>query len=72
MLMVRERIDKLTESGGLLSEVQGGFRKGRRTEDNSFMLQRLIEMVKGRNEELFVAFVDVAKAYDRGNRKKMF
>ena len=36
------------------------------------MLERLIEMVKGRKEEIFVAFLDMEKAYDRVNRKKLF
>ena len=62
MLMVRERIDKWTEDSGMLGEIQGGFRRGRRTEDNL-----LIEMVKGRKEEIFVAFLDMEKAYDRVN-----
>ena len=57
MLMVRERIDKWTEDSGMLGEIQGDFRRGRRTEDNLFMLERLIEMVKGRKEEIFVAFL---------------
>ena len=61
MLMVRERIDKWTEDSGMLGEIQGGFRKGRRTEDNLFMLERIIEMVKGRKEEIFMAFLDMAK-----------
>ena len=72
MLMVRERIDKWTEDSGMLGEIQGGFRRGRRTEDNLFMLERLIDMVKGRKEEIFVAFLDMEKAYDRVNRKKLF
>ena len=70
MLMVRERIDKWTEDSGMLGEIQCGFR--RRTEDNLFILERLIEMVKGRKEEIFVAFLDLEKAYDRVNRKKLF
>ena len=56
----------------MLGEIQGGFRRGRRTEDNLFMLERLIEMVKGREEEIFVAFLDKEKAYDRVNRNKLF
>ena len=56
----------------MLGEIQGGFRRGRRTEDNLFMLERLIEMVKGKKEEIFVAFLDMEKAYDRVNRKKLF
>ena len=49
------------------------FRRGRRTEDNLFMLERLIEMVKkGRKEDIFVAFLDMEKTYDQVNRKKLF
>ena len=48
MLMVRERTDKWTEDSGIPGEIQGGVRRGRRTENNMFMLERLIEMVKGR------------------------
>ena len=40
MLMVRERIDKWTEDSRMLCEIQGGFRRGRRIEDNLFMLER--------------------------------
>ena len=40
MLMVRERIDKWTEDSGMLGEIQGGFRRERRTEDNLFTERR--------------------------------
>ena len=56
---------------GMLGEIHVGFRRGRTTEDNLFMLEMLIEMVKGRKEEIFVAFLDIEKAYDRVNRKKL-
>ena len=46
MMMVRERINQWDEDSGLLGEVQGGFKSGRRAEYNLFMLERLIEMVK--------------------------
>ena len=69
---MRERIDKWTEDSGMLGEIQGGFRRGRHTEYNLVMLERLIEMVKGRKKEIFVAFVDMEKAYDRVNRKTLF
>ena len=64
MLMVRERIVKWTEDSG--------FRRGMCTEDNLFMLKRLIEMVKGRKEEILVVLLDMEKAYDRVYRKKLF
>ena len=50
-----------------MGQVQGGFRRGMRTEDNLFMIEMLIEMVTvGKNE----MFVDLEKAYDRVNSKK--
>ena len=51
---------------------KGGLRRGRRTDDNLFMLERMIEMAKVRKECLYVAFIDMKKAYDRVNRKKLF
>ena len=56
----------------MMGEIQDGFRRGRRTEDNVFMIERIIELVKGRNEEIFVAFLDMEKTYDRVNRKTPF
>ena len=69
MLMVRERIDKWTEDSGVMGEIS---EEGGSTENNLFMLERLIEMMKGRKEEIFVAFLDMEKAYDRVNGKKLF
>ena len=48
----------------MLGDIQGGFRMGRRTEDNLFMLERMIEMAKVRKDCLFVPFIDMEKAYD--------
>ena len=42
------------------------------TEDNLFMLERVIEMAKVRKECLFVAFIDMEKAYDRVDRRRLF
>ena len=72
MLMVRERIDKWTEDSGMLGEIQGGFRRGRRTEDNLFMLERLIEMVKGRRRRYLWHFWIWRKHMIEVNRKKLF
>ena len=64
MLMVRERIYKWTEDNGMLGKIQCAFRRGRRTEDNLFMLERLIDMVKGWKKEIFVEFLDMEKPYN--------
>ena len=47
MMVVRKRIKEWVEESGML-DIQGGFRRGRRTEDNLFMLERMIEMAKVR------------------------
>ena len=68
----RERINEWVEKSGMLGDIQGGFRRGRSTEGNLFMLERMIEMAKVRKECLFVAFIDMEKAYDRVDRRKLF
>ena len=72
MMIVRDRINEWVEETGMLGDVQGGFRRGRRTEDNLFMLERMMEMAKVRGECLYIGFMDMEKAYDRVNRRKLF
>ena len=50
MMVLRERINGWVEESGMLGDIQGGFRMGRRTEDNLFMLERMIEMAKVRKD----------------------
>ena len=58
----RERLNGWVEESGMLGDrYTGGFKMGRRTEGNLFMLERKIEMVKVRKECLFVAFIDMEK-----------
>ena len=45
-----------------------GSRIWRKAEDNLLMLERMIEMAKVRKDRLFVAFIDMEKAYDRVHR----
>ena len=72
MMLIRDSINGWVEESGMLGDVQGVFRRGRRTDANLFMLERMIEMAKVRKECLYVAFIDMEKAYDRVNRKKLF
>ena len=72
MMVLSERINGWVEESDMLGDIQGGFRKGWRTEDNLVMLESMSEMVKVRKECLMVAFIDMEIAYDRVNRKKLF
>ena len=71
MMVVRERINEWVEESGMIGDIQGGSRRGRRTEDTLFMLERMIEMAKVRKECLFVAFIPMEKACDRVDRRKL-
>ena len=42
IIIMRDRVNIWEEESGMLGEVQGGFRKGRRTNDNLFIMERLI------------------------------
>ena len=70
MMVLRERINGWLEGGREwhARRYTGGLRMEPRTEDNLFMLERMIEMAKVRKDCLFVAFIDMEKAYDRVNR----
>ncbi|KAG0412358.1 hypothetical protein HPB47_010498 [Ixodes persulcatus] len=52
------------EEEGLLTERQGGFRRGRRLEDQLFTLTQCIEAARKEQRTLICCFLDVAKAYD--------
>ena len=72
MMVLRERINGRVEESGMLGDIQGGFRMGRRTWDNLFMLERMIDMLKVRKECRFVAFIVMEKANGRVNRNQLF
>ena len=59
MIIVRDRMNRWVEESGMLGDVQGGFKKGRRAKDNIFIVDRLIEMTRRRKACLLVAFIDM-------------
>ena len=66
------RILEVNENFSLLSNNQIGFLKGYRTADHVLLIDIVInEIVHRQRKRLFVAFVDLKKAYDRVNRKFM-
>ncbi|KAH6945920.1 hypothetical protein HPB50_010670 [Hyalomma asiaticum] len=52
------------ETQGPLTELQNGFRRNRRGEDNLFVLIQSIEVARRESRGLVACFLDVAKAYD--------
>ena len=54
-----------------LGEEQGGFRRGRGCVDQVFALRTIIEKYLETKKDVFIAFMDLEKAYDRVDRGAM-
>ena len=55
---------KEVEEKRILSEGQAGFRNVRSTLDNVYVLNHIIQRVKGKREKLYSMFVDLKAAFD--------
>ncbi|XP_077564602.1 uncharacterized protein LOC144180069 [Haemaphysalis longicornis] len=66
--MQESRLQRWAERRGVLGKLQAGFRVGRRIEDNLFVLTQCIEIALQTVSPLYVAFLDISKAYDLVNR----
>ena len=63
MEVIIDRLRFVTE--GLIGEEQCGFRRGRGCVDQVFVMKQMSEKFICKNRELYVAFMDLEKAYDR-------
>ena len=55
-----------------ICDEQGGFRRGRGCVDQVFAVRQVCEKYLGRNKEVFWAFMDLEKAYDRIDREGLW
>lgn len=69
--LLHARLDSATESQGLRSPTQCGFRKGLGTLDAIFTLNHLIAQARHQSTCLYVLFVDFKKAFDTVDRSMM-
>ena len=65
-----ERVRVLTE--GMIGDEQCGFRSGRGCVDQVFVMKQMSEKFYGKNKSLYVAYMDLEKAYDRIDRDAMW
>ena len=65
-----ERVHELTE--GLIGEEQHGFRMGRGCVDQVFVMKQMSEKCIAKGKSMFVAYMDLEKAYDRVDRNAMW
>lgn len=67
-----KRLGRVVEREGMLGEIQNGFRPGRRVVDHVFTLSQVLEMARKRRKKVYMAFLDVRKAYDRVWREALW
>ena len=66
--LLNSRLTEVVEVHRLLGEVQNGFRRERRTTDNSFILDSVLMKAKSANQDVHLCYIDISKAYDSVNR----
>ena len=64
------RIRDKTEN--VIAEVQSGFRRGRGCTDQNFIVRQMCEKYLGKGKDVYFAFLDLEKAYDRVDRDAMW
>ena len=66
-------IERVIEnSNEQIGEEQSGFRKGRSCTDQIFVLRQMCEKMREKKKNIYVAFMDLEKAYDRVDREAMW
>jgi hypothetical protein len=67
------RLNDLIEKRGVISECQMGFRKGRRTVDNIFILRTIIDKyLSWKRGKVYWIFVDLQKVFDTVVREALW
>jgi len=70
--IMASRLCNYAELHGLFSEFQSGFRKGRSAVHSVFVLFTLIHHRLQCGQSTYIAFLDIAKAYDRVDRELLW
>ena len=71
-ILVNNRLEFLNAAFNRVDEFNGGFLKGKRTSDNIFILNGLIQKQLLLGKKLYVCFIDFSKAFDLVNRRILF
>ena len=69
-IIINDKIKRCSEKTGVLGEEQNGFRKGRCGMEKIYILKEIIDRSKRDRKELYIAFLDIEKAYHAINREK--
>lgn len=72
MQAIKAELQAWMEGNGVLGELQNGFRRDRRLEDNLFVLTQCIEVAMAQKRPLWIAFLDIKGAYDNVDRELLW
>ena len=64
-IILNNRLQQSASDHGKISDLQGGFRRNRGTIDQLFILNEIVHTRHKAGDTTYLAFIDVAKAYDR-------
>ena len=68
-----ERVNRIgNKTENVTAEVEGGFRRGRRCTDQIFIVKQIYKKYLGKCKDVYFAFLDLEKAYDRVDRDAMW
>ena len=70
--LILNRLAKYISEIHLIPESQCGFVPGKSTTDSSFALQQLQEKCRLQNQDLYLLFIDLTKAFDTVNREALW
>ena len=68
--ILNERVKAITDVK--VMDEQGGFRAGRGCNDQIFVVKQIVEKTIEKNKKIYMAFVDLEKAYDNVSREKLW
>ena len=71
-MVMLQRLDAWAEGNGMRARGQAGFRNGRGTPDNAFVLNHVIEKYRSHKKPVYAAFIDFRKAYDSVDRRLLW
>ena len=69
-ILLRRLVASVSES--LMPETQCGFRSGRSTVDMIFAARQLMEKIREQHRDVYIAFVDLSKAFDSVDRELLW
>ncbi|KAG0419142.1 hypothetical protein HPB47_004331 [Ixodes persulcatus] len=72
MHVLKERLQSWAEHEGILWELQNGFHKRRRLEDNLFVITQAMEIANHEQRPQYLGFLDISKAYNSVNHSLLW